>query len=394
MHYKGSKKIFMVFMVFVLFLYLQKKPVFAISSNNIGIDVSYHNGWVDWTQVLEQDISFVMIKTGDGQEPEEFEKDKDSQFEANYYGANEVGIKRGAYHLCCTRTPEGARKEAEYCLKILEGRPLEYPIAYDMEQAGTFEGGKENTTAIAKAFCEVIEEAGYTPMIYSSSSHLKEDFNWDELKDYKIWVAHYDVEEPSYEGVYDIWQYTKNGDVQGANTNNGKNGCDINYSFMEAESIKLNKSEITMGVDETFTFTAKVSPVPCTDSIRWSTSDKSVISITQSGKMTAKKAGKAEITVKTGSGLLAKCMVTVKKAPSSISANIESKNLKVGKTFQLAVKLPKGTASNRIVYKSSNQSIATVNTKGLITAKKKGTTYITIKTFNKQEVRVKIVVKD
>lgn len=390
---KKSRNTFMLFCIVILFFCLQKKFVYAASSNHIGIDVSYHNGEVDWSQVAEQKISFVMIKTGDGKEPEEFEKDKDSQFEANYNGAYEASIQRGAYHLCCTRTPEDARKEAEYCLKILDGRTLEYPIAYDMEQAGTFEGGIENTTAIAKAFCEVIAEAGYTPMIYSSSSRLNEDFNWDELKDYKVWVAHYDVEEPNYKGKYDIWQFTQDGDVEGANTNNGKNGCDINYSFMEAESVKLNKSAITMGVGETFTFTTKVSPVPCTDSMKWTTSDKSVVSVTQAGKITAKKVGKAEITVKTGSGLLVKCTVTVKKAPSALSANMESKSLKVGRTFQLEAKLPKATASNQITYKSSNKSIATVTTKGLVMAKKKGITYITMKTFNKQEVKIRIVVK-
>lgn len=219
----------------------------AKSTSVKGIDVSKHNGTVDWSQVARQDIDFVMIKTGDGSQPEDFSADIDPQFEANYIGAKEAGIKRGAYHLCCTRTPEGAELEARYCLAILNGRELEYPVAYDMEQAGTFAGGIENTTEIALAFCKIIEEAGYTPMIYSSSSRLSNDFDWSRLKGYKVWAAHYDVEEPSLSIPFDIWQYTQSGDIAGANTNNGSGSCDLNYSFMEAESLAFSKSRLTLG---------------------------------------------------------------------------------------------------------------------------------------------------
>ena len=114
-----------------------------------GFDISSHNGVVDWNLIADADMDFVMIRTGLGQAP-----DVDAQFEANYNGAVAAGLKVGVYHLCCTRTPEDAVKEAEFCLEILDGRELDYPVAYDMEQAGIFAGGKANTTAIAKAFCD------------------------------------------------------------------------------------------------------------------------------------------------------------------------------------------------------------------------------------------------
>lgn len=129
----------------------------AAVSNIKGIDVSWYNGTINWESVKQQGYSFAMLKTGDGAQTGTYEEDLDDQFEANYYGAGNAGIKRGVYHFCCTTTVAGAKREAEYCLKILKGRKLEYPVVYDIEQSGTFKKGKKNTTAIAKAFCDKLK---------------------------------------------------------------------------------------------------------------------------------------------------------------------------------------------------------------------------------------------
>ena len=70
-----------------------------------GFDVSSKNGVIGWETVAEADMDFVMLRTGEGQAP-----DVDEQFEANYEGAKEAGLKVGAYHVCCVRTPDQARK--------------------------------------------------------------------------------------------------------------------------------------------------------------------------------------------------------------------------------------------------------------------------------------------
>ena len=89
---------------------------------------------VNWEQVAEADMDFVMIRTGEGRAP-----DVDTQFAANYDGAVAAGLKVGVYHVCCVRTPKEAVEEAEYCLEILDGRDLDYPVAYDMERKGTLQ---------------------------------------------------------------------------------------------------------------------------------------------------------------------------------------------------------------------------------------------------------------
>lgn len=367
---------------------------------HVGMDVSYHNGTVDWTPIAEQGIDFVMIKTGNGSEPEsgDFTEDMDEQFEANYAGAGSIGLKRGVYHLCSVRTPEGAVKNAEYCLKILDGRPLEYPVAYDIELPGSFAGGIENTTAIAKAFCETIAAAGYTPMIYTSASHAREDFNWEELKGYKVWIASYTgstsaTDCPELPVACDIWQFTENGDVSGANTNNGKGSCDLNFSYMEADSILYKTKAVTLGAKETYTPSYSLSPANCTDSVTFTTSDKSIATVSKSGKITAKKTGTAVITATTGSGFESSITVKVKKAPTKVKLSISTKTLKVGKTYTLNTSFSSGAYSNKLTFSSSDKAVASVSKSGKITTKKKGSATITVTTYNKKKAALKVTVK-
>lgn len=289
----------------LLTVMLPAQQVQAASKIN-GFDVSSQNGVIDWAAVAESGVDFVMLRTGEGQAP-----DVDVQFEANYEGAKAAGLKIGAYHVCCVRTPEAAVKEAEYCLEILDGRELDYPLAYDIEKAGCFADGKSNTTAIAKAFCDVIADAGYTPMIYSSTSYLNDFFDWSELEGCKVWAAYYGESKPKLLNKVDIWQYTNEGSLDGANTDKGY--CDLDYSYMEATSVKFVKSSLTMKKGTTTVAKVKLGPSGCTDSISFKSSNSKVVSVNKkTGKLSAKAKGKAVITVKTGSGKTAKLKVTVK----------------------------------------------------------------------------------
>jgi GH25 family lysozyme M1 (1,4-beta-N-acetylmuramidase) len=372
----------------------------ATLSGSVGIDVSKYNGVIDWEAVAQLDLDFVMIKTGDGSEPVsgDFSEDVDSQFETNYTGAGEIGIRRGVYHVCSVRTPEEAVKNAEYCLKILNGRTLEYPVAYDIELDGSFAGGKENTTAIAKAFCETIAAAGYVPMIYTSADHAKNDFNWEELSDYKVWIAAYTGElspegKDSFSPSCDIWQFTKSGDVTGANTNNGKGFCDLNYSYMEAQGIRYKTKAVTLGIKETYTPAYTLTPANTTDSISFQSSDKSVASVSKTGKITAKATGTAVITATCGSGVTTSITVKVKKAPTKVKLSVSTKTLRVGKSYTTKVTFSSGAFSNKLTFTSSKSSVASVSKAGKITAKKKGSATITVTTYNKKTAKIKVTVK-
>ena len=92
-----------------------------------GIDVSSHQGKIDWTNVR---TDFAILRAGYGREISQ----KDAQFEANYEGANAAGIPVGVYWYSYAMTPEEAQKEAEVCLEVIKDKQFGYPIYFDVEE--------------------------------------------------------------------------------------------------------------------------------------------------------------------------------------------------------------------------------------------------------------------
>lgn len=160
---------------------------------------------------------------------------------------------------------------------------------------------------------------------------------------------------------------------------------------VSATSVKLNKKSVKLGVKETFALVSTVSPAKTTDTISYKSNKTSVATVSKTGVITAKKTGNAKITVTCGSKT-ASITVTVKKAPGKVKLNVSKKTLKVKKSFQIKVTLPSGTASQKITYSSSKTSVASVNTSGKVTAKKKGSAKITVKTFNNKKAVINIKV--
>ena len=159
-----------------------------------------------------------------------------------------------------------------------------------------------------------------------------------------------------------------------------------------ATGVSLSKGKVTLGVKETFQLTAAVNPAGASQKVTFSSSKKSVATVSQAGKITAKKTGKAVITATTANGKQASCTVVVKKAPKRVTLNAKTKSLKKGKTFKIKVRLA-GAASNQITYRSNKPKVASVSKTGKVTAKKKGRATITVKTFNNKKATVKIIVK-
>ncbi len=181
--------------------------------------------------------------------------------------------------------------------------------------------------------------------------------------------------------------------AQAANGKYGLCKVTVKAASIAVKKVKLNSTKITLGVRESFTLKATVSPSNATNKkVTWKSSKEKVVKV-KNGKITALKAGSATITATSG-GKKATCKVTVKKAPTSIRLNKSSKTLKKGKTFQIKVTMkPKSSASYHITYKSNNTKVAKVSSKGKITAVKKGKATITVKAFNKKSAKIKITVK-
>ena len=179
-----------------------------------GIDVSVHNGNIDWNKVKADGIEFAILRAGFGR----LEKQKDEKFEQNYAGAKAAGISVGAYWYSYAMTPEEAELEADVFLKVIKGKQFEMPVYFDLEEKKQFDLGKEKVSAIMRAFLEKVEKAGYFVGLYGSASSLT-THTADNIKShYTIWLAHW-VDKTNYGGAYAVWQYSEKGKVDGISGN-------------------------------------------------------------------------------------------------------------------------------------------------------------------------------
>lgn len=185
----------------------------------VGIDVSVHQGEIDWPAVAADGVDFAMIRLGyrgyteGGLIP-------DARFGENIRGALDAGLEVGAYFFSQAVNAQEAEEEADYVLAALEGYELTYPVAFDWEPIAAGQGARtegvtgEEMTRCAVAFCERIQAAGYTPAVYFNQHLGYLEYDLRELTDYTLWLAEYD-EKPDFYYHFDLWQYTHTGAVDG-----------------------------------------------------------------------------------------------------------------------------------------------------------------------------------
>lgn len=190
-----------------------------------GIDVSKHQGVIDWKKVKADGVEFAILRAGYGRELSQ----KDVQFENNYKGCKANNIPCGVYWYSYAMSAEEAKKEAQTCLETIKGKQFEYPIYFDIEEKKQLELGKAACTEITKAFLETVEKAGYWVGVYSSKSHLETHIAEDVRKRYAVWVAHYGVKKTTYSGQFGMWQKSSTGKIDGIKGNVDQNECYIDY---------------------------------------------------------------------------------------------------------------------------------------------------------------------
>ncbi len=157
-------------------------------------------------------------------------------------------------------------------------------------------------------------------------------------------------------------------------------------------TVAVKHPKITIGTGEKVNLKIATSPTSNVNNLTCTSSNTTVAKVNNQGKVTGIAPGTAVITIDTLSGASTTAKITVKKAPKSIKATTNKKKIKKGKTTKIKVKLSKGSASYKITYQSLNKKIATVNAKGKIRTKKKGTAKFRVVTYNKKKATVKIKV--
>lgn len=185
-----------------------------------GIDVSSHQGQIDWQTVADGGVRFAFVRLGyRGYNSGTLHEDEFAK--ANLQEAKKAGLKVGAYFFSQAVNTAEAREEADYALQILEGAELDMPLMYDWEfvsldaRTGLVSG--QTLTDCTREFCDAVKEAGYDPGVYFNTDQAKK-LNLQPFEDYPWWLAKYDVQKEFVCRV-DLWQYSNQGTVPGINGN-------------------------------------------------------------------------------------------------------------------------------------------------------------------------------
>ena len=183
----------------------------------VGIDVSAHQGPIDWEAVRSGGIDFAFIRIGYRGYSVGIIKPDDRARE-NLAAAKEAGLQVGVYFYAQAITPEEAAEEASWCLDFLRDETLDLPVVYDWEWAGpdsrTGPMDKETLTECVKVFCDAIEQAGYQSMVYFNNHVARDLMDLQALARYPFWLAQY-KDAMDFPWRVDFWQFTEEGTVPG-----------------------------------------------------------------------------------------------------------------------------------------------------------------------------------
>lgn len=183
-----------------------------------GIDVSRHNGKIDWGKVKAQGNDFAVIRAGYG-------GGVDSEFATNWEGAKAAGLARGAYFFAYPSRSSGAQQAEEF-FAIVTGLQAGDFIALDIEDEPSYGRSLVATDVLwCLEFLNKCKELfGVKPLIYMNSS-VKSRFDWSPVvaADYGLWVANYGPNNGQQNAVPDsapwkfwaMWQFTSKGSAGG-----------------------------------------------------------------------------------------------------------------------------------------------------------------------------------
>lgn len=204
-----------------------------------GIDVSKHNGYINWEKVKNDGIKFVIIRAGYGSST------IDERFEEYIKGAIEEDLDVGIYWFSYAISEEKARLEAVKCMEVIKAYKdkITYPIFYDLEYDSVSYAkkhgvtiNKTKATAFAHAFLKEIQKGGYIPGLYTNIDFSNNYFFKSIQREYDLWIAQY-TSRCTYSESHVMWQYSESGRVSGISGN-----VDLDYCYKKYKKYKKNNN--------------------------------------------------------------------------------------------------------------------------------------------------------
>lgn len=214
----------------------------------LGIDVSRHQGQIDWDMVAASGVQFAMIRVGYRTQATGI-LNEDPYARYNLQEAQRAGIKVGAYFFSTAVNEAEVVEEALFTADLLDKYQITFPVVFDCEgfrspTSRQYGLDKAVRTALAVRFLDTIAVRGYTPMFYASTSEMTANRDWDMniLSRYKVWAAYYPKEPfpitpmSNYAGAHVMWQYTDKAMIPGIN-----GAVDMNVSYFDYDGIAQAK---------------------------------------------------------------------------------------------------------------------------------------------------------
>lgn len=219
-----------------------------------GIDVSYHQGDINWKKVKDDGVKFAIIRAGSGIK-------EDSKFKENMKGALDAGIDVGVYWFSNAYTVDAIKDEAEKCMKTISPYKdkLSFPVFFDYEEY-TIKLAQDNNvnlslnsvSNICETFLSKLKANGYKCGIYTNKTVSKYYLSEKLRSSYDFWLAQYS-DKCSYWGKYTMWQYSQNGKVDGINGN-----VDLNY-YYKSNPVSISKTTVSSISNQKYTG-SKITP--------------------------------------------------------------------------------------------------------------------------------------
>ena len=182
------------------------------------VDVSEHNGNIDWAKAKSSGIVGAILRCGYGQDQT---GQDDKKWQRNVSECERLGIPYGVYLYSYAKTTGAIQGEINHALRLLKGHSPAWPVYFDSEQNGTQSVAKAN----AKAFCDAMVANGYKAGIYASTSWYKNYIG--QTWGYSLWIASYGSKSAGVDGI-DLWQYTSKGSIPGI-----PGYVDVNYVYKD-----------------------------------------------------------------------------------------------------------------------------------------------------------------
>lgn len=169
-----------------------------------GVDISQHNGDVDFGRVKSAGIEFVILRAGYGKCISQIDLD----FYRNYKNAKENGLKVGAYWYSYASNPDEALLEAKVFCEVVKGLDFDLPLYYDIEENTSL----KQATANIQAFCNYLESQGYFAGVYANANAFSNFIDSSIKSRYTTWLAHW-ADKPAF--ISPMWQNSSTGRIDG-----------------------------------------------------------------------------------------------------------------------------------------------------------------------------------